>query len=172
MPSAYNETEKSEGGAAQREITSALASLASRPTGAPTGKRQLKGPERAAVLMLALGEQHGAKIWGMLDDDELRQISVVMSTIGTIEAELVENLLLEHPDVADAAVLGMVELSELAVPVDVYPAERLQQQGAYDEILDRPDRLLAGADRARARRDPPSRADARPPSRQSHPARP
>ena len=45
--------------------------------------------------MLALGEQHGAKIWNMLDDDELRQISIVMSTIGTIEAELVENLLLE-----------------------------------------------------------------------------
>ena len=35
-------------------------------------KRQLTGPERAAVLMLALGEQHGAKIWSMLDDDELR----------------------------------------------------------------------------------------------------
>jgi flagellar motor switch protein FliG len=72
------------GDAAQREITSALASLASRPAAAQSGKRQLKGPERAAVLMLALGEQHGAKIWGMLDDDELRQISVVMSTIGTI----------------------------------------------------------------------------------------
>ena len=45
--------------------------------------------------MLALGEQHGSKIWSMLDDDELRQISMVMSTIGTIEAEQVENLLLE-----------------------------------------------------------------------------
>ena len=45
--------------------------------------------------MLALGEQHGAKIWSMLDDDELRELSIVMSTLGTIEAELVENLLLE-----------------------------------------------------------------------------
>ena len=41
--------------------------------------------------MLALGEHHGAKIWSMLDDDELRQISILMSTIGTIEAEQVEN---------------------------------------------------------------------------------
>ena len=80
--------------AARREISNALASLAGRPSAAPT-KRGLRGPERAAVLMLALGEQYGSKIWGMLDDDELRQISVVMSTIGTIEAEQVENLLLD-----------------------------------------------------------------------------
>ena len=31
----------------------------------------------------------------MLDDDELRDLSVAMSTVGAIEAELVENLLLE-----------------------------------------------------------------------------
>src|ERR1700731_4436654 len=114
MPSAYSEREKSEGGAAQREITSALASLASRPAAVPTGKRQLKGPERAAVLMLSLGEQHGAKIWSMLDDDELRQISVVMSTIGTIEAELVENLLLEFVSrmSASGAVMGNYDATE------------------------------------------------------------
>ena len=42
------------------------------------------GPERAAVLMLALGEEYGGKIWNLLDDDDLRQISVVMSTLGTV----------------------------------------------------------------------------------------
>ena len=92
MPSAY--AEQTDSDVARREIASALASLAGHPS-APPGKRQLTGPERAAVLMLALGEQHGAKVWGMLDDDELREISIVMSTIGTIEAELVENLLLK-----------------------------------------------------------------------------
>jgi flagellar motor switch protein FliG len=114
MPSAYSDREKSENGAAHREITSALASLASRPAAAPTGKRQLNGPERAAVLMLSLGEQHGAKIWSMLDDDELRQISVVMSTIGTIEAELVENLLLEFVSrmSASGAVMGNYDATE------------------------------------------------------------
>jgi len=102
------------GDAAQREIASALASLSSRPAATQSGKRQLKGPERAAVLMLALGEQHGAKIWGMLDDDELRQISVVMSTIGTIEAELVENLLLEFVSrmSASGAIMGNYDATE------------------------------------------------------------
>jgi flagellar motor switch protein FliG len=78
---------------AQRDLAAATSTLAGRP--APTGKRQLSGRERAAVLMLALGEQYGGKIWGLLDDDELRELSVAMSAIGPIDAEIVENLLLE-----------------------------------------------------------------------------
>src|SRR4029079_1494775 len=58
-------------------------------------RRKLTGPERAAVLMLALGEKYGGKIFAMLDDDELREISVVMSSLGTVDAESVEQLLLE-----------------------------------------------------------------------------
>jgi flagellar motor switch protein FliG len=99
---------------AAREITSALASLSGRPVASMSPKRQLRGPERAAVLMLALGEQHGAKIWSLLDDDELRQISTVMSTIGTIEAEVVENLLLEFVSrmSASGAVMGNYDATE------------------------------------------------------------
>ncbi len=47
-----------------------MATLAGRPA-ASTVTRQLTGRERAAILMLALGEQHGAKIWSMLDDSSL-----------------------------------------------------------------------------------------------------
>jgi flagellar motor switch protein FliG len=109
MPSAYAEKKAD---AARREIDSALASLAGRAATPP--KRQLTGPERVAVLMLALGEQHGAKIWSMLDDDELRQVSIVMSTIGTVEAELVENLLLEFVSLmsASGAVMGNYDATE------------------------------------------------------------
>src|ERR1700733_4296429 len=79
-----------------RGINNALTSLtgATNPPG-EIGKRALTGPQRAAVLMPALGEHFGAKIWSLLDDDELREISIVMSTIGIIEAEQVENLLLD-----------------------------------------------------------------------------
>jgi flagellar motor switch protein FliG len=109
MPSAYADKN---GAAAQ--VGSALASLVSVGRGGAAPKRQLTGPERAAVLMLALGEQHGAKVWGMLDDDELREISVVMSTIGTIEAELVENLLLEFVSrmSASGALMGNYDATE------------------------------------------------------------
>ncbi len=73
----------------QNDIASLVASLASRQ-GETTGQeRKLTGPERAAILMLALGEQYGAQDLGsMLDDDELRELSIVMSTLGTVEADV------------------------------------------------------------------------------------
>src|SRR5215813_13286966 len=76
------------------DISNVLANLATRQ-----GNRQkgppLSGPKRAAVLMLALGEQYGGKIWSLLDDDEVRELSMAMSTLGNVEAESVEDLLLE-----------------------------------------------------------------------------
>jgi flagellar motor switch protein FliG len=118
--------DKNENDAAAREINSALASLVNRPSGGTPAKRQLKGPERAAVLMLALGDQHGAKIWSLLDDDELRQISVVMSTIGTIDAELVENLLIEFVSRVSAtgAVMGNYDATERLLQ-SYLPTERV-----------------------------------------------
>jgi flagellar motor switch protein FliG len=109
MPSAHQKREET----VPREITSVLATLAGRVK-APTSKRRLSGAERVAVLMLALGEQHGGKIWGLLDDDELRQVSIVMSTIGTIDAELVENLLLEFVSLmsASGALMGNYDATE------------------------------------------------------------
>src|SRR5580698_10320263 len=99
---------------ASPEISSALASLSGRPVASASPKRQLRGPERAAILMLALGEQHGSKIWSLLDDDELRQISIVMSTIGTIEAQQVEDLLLEFVSrmSASGALMGNYDATE------------------------------------------------------------
>ena len=101
--------------AKQDEIANLVATLAGRQAqnGGGTG-RALTGPERAAVLMLALGEQHGDKIWKLLDDDELRQLSLVMSTLGTVEAESVESLLLEFVGrlSASGALLGNFDATE------------------------------------------------------------
>src|SRR5579872_1565459 len=128
MPSAYSEKKED---AARREIDSALASPAGHAATPP--KRRLTGPERVAILMLALGEQHGSKIWSMLDDDELRQISIVMSTIGTIDAELVEELLLEFVSrmSASGALMGNYDATERLLQ-QYLPPERVN--GIMDEI--------------------------------------
>ncbi|MBU6298263.1 MAG: hypothetical protein KJS68_08450, partial [Alphaproteobacteria bacterium] len=34
--------------------------------------RSLTGAERSAILMLSLGEEHSAKLWQMLDEDEVK----------------------------------------------------------------------------------------------------
>ena len=107
------------------EIADLVATLAGRQSGRRTGKA-LTGPERAAVLMLALGEQHGEKVWKLLDDDELRQLSVVMSTLGTVEAELVESLMIEFVGrlSASGALLGNFDATERLL-VQYLPADRV-----------------------------------------------
>jgi flagellar motor switch protein FliG len=55
----------------------------------------LSGPERAAVLLLALGEEHGAPIWEALDDEEVKEVSQVMSNLGTVSSGLIEKLLVD-----------------------------------------------------------------------------
>jgi len=129
MPSAYD---KDKSQPAQRDIESVVAALASRQGAAKTG-RKLTGPERAAVLMLALGEQHGGKIWNLLDDDELRELSVVMSTLGTIEAESVESLLLEFVGrlSASGALMGNYDATERLLQ-QFLPPERVG--GIMEEI--------------------------------------
>jgi flagellar motor switch protein FliG len=114
------------------DIASVVASLASRQTD-NRNMRVLTGPERAAVLMLSLGEQYGGKIWSLLDDDELREISVVMSTLGTIEAEVVEALLLEFVGrlSASGALMGNYDATERLMR-QYLPPERVG--GIMDEI--------------------------------------
>src|SRR5262245_2655088 len=94
------------------EISDLVATLADRQQQAHS--RPLSGPERAAVLMLALGENHGEKIWKLLDDDELRTLSITMSSLGTVEAEAVEGLLLEFVGrlSASGAILGNYDATE------------------------------------------------------------
>ena len=55
----------------------------------------LSGQEKAAVLLLSLGEEYGQQIFSLLDDDEIREISQIMASLGTVTASLVENLLLD-----------------------------------------------------------------------------
>jgi flagellar motor switch protein FliG len=111
---------------AQSEIADLVATLAGRQPAAGSSGRALSGPERAAVLMLALGEQHGEKVWKLLDDDELRTLSVTMSTLGTVEAEAVESLLLEFVGrlSASGALLGNYEATERLLQ-QYLPADRV-----------------------------------------------
>ena len=45
--------------------------------------------------MIALGEEHGAMIWELLDDEEIKELSLAMSSLGTVDADVVEELFLE-----------------------------------------------------------------------------
>ncbi|MFS2317210.1 flagellar motor switch protein FliG [Maricaulis sp. D1M11] len=55
---------------------------------------RLSGPEKAAVILLALGEEtHG--LWDNLDEEEIREVSSAMSNLGSISANAVEKLIVD-----------------------------------------------------------------------------
>src|SRR6201997_4681170 len=113
------------------DITSVIADLAKRQAGKE--KVQVPGPKRAAMLMLALGEQYGGKVWSLLDDDEVRELSMHMSTLGTVEADVVEDLLLEFVSrmSASGALMGTFDATERLLQ-QYLPTERVS--GIMDEI--------------------------------------
>ena len=55
---------------------------------------RLTGPEKAAVVLLALGEDH-AGVWKQLDEDEIKEVSQAMASLGSVSAQVVEDLLVE-----------------------------------------------------------------------------
>src|SRR4249920_1569964 len=57
--------------------------------------RSLSGAERAAIIMLSLGEENSSKIWSMMDEEEIKEISQVMSNLGTVRSPVVEKLLID-----------------------------------------------------------------------------
>ncbi|KQK29323.1 flagellar motor switch protein FliG [Bosea thiooxidans] len=56
---------------------------------------EMTGPQRAAVILLVLGEDHGKTIWQEFDDDEIRIITRAMAELGTVDADDVERLMLD-----------------------------------------------------------------------------
>lgn len=55
---------------------------------------RLTGAEKAAVVLLALGEE-SKPIWAMMDEDEIKEVSSAMSNLGNVASSAVETLMLE-----------------------------------------------------------------------------
>jgi flagellar motor switch protein FliG len=54
----------------------------------------LSGPERAAVILLTLGDE-AQKLWKLLDEDEIKELSQAMAKLGVVSAAVVEQLIIE-----------------------------------------------------------------------------
>ena len=65
------------------------------------GKGELKGidgPAKAAMIMMALSEDHAAKLFGMMTDDEIKEITQAMAGLGSVKGGMVEALFVEFAD--------------------------------------------------------------------------
>ena len=60
--------------------------------------RTMTGPEKAALLVMAVGEENAARLFSIMEDDEIREISQVMASLGTVSSDIIERLLMEFAD--------------------------------------------------------------------------
>ena len=50
--------------------------------------RSLRGAQKAAIVMLALGEEQCGRLFSMMHEDEIRDISAAMSQLGAVRADI------------------------------------------------------------------------------------
>src|SRR5579875_61879 len=77
-------------------------------------KPGLTGPQKAAVLMLALGEDHCRNLFGQMHEEEIKEVSAAMAQLGAVRADTVEALCVEFADSLGAAgnLIGTFESTE------------------------------------------------------------
>jgi flagellar motor switch protein FliG len=76
--------------------------------------RSLNGVQKAAMLMLALGEDQCTRLFGMMHEDELKDISSAMAQLGSVRAEVVERLCIDFAENIGSAgsLVGSFESTE------------------------------------------------------------
>jgi flagellar motor switch protein FliG len=74
---------------------------------------RLEGPEKAAVILMALGEEQ-APLWDMMDEEEMRVVSQAMANLGNVTASAVEKLIIEFVGSMSStgSIMGSIERTQ------------------------------------------------------------
>lgn len=89
---------------------------------------RLTGPQKAATLMLALGEDHASRLFARMHEDEIRDISAAMANLGPVPANAVEDLCRDFADALGqtGSLMGSWETTERML-LRTLPKERVTQ---------------------------------------------
>ena len=76
--------------------------------------RTLSGNEKAAIFLLALGEEHATKVFEHMEDDEIMEISQTMAGLGRVGANVVERLFVDFAEQMSStnALVGTMDSTE------------------------------------------------------------
>jgi flagellar motor switch protein FliG len=76
--------------------------------------RTLTGVQKTAIMMMSMDEQNASKIFAMMDDEEIKEISTTMASLGTVSSETVERLFIEFAEQMNASgvVMGTFDTTE------------------------------------------------------------
>ncbi len=74
----------------------------------------LSGQQKAAILMLSLNEDLSSSLFALMDDEEIKELSVVMASLGKVNSDVVEQLFEEFLDRASNSgmLMGTYESTE------------------------------------------------------------
>lgn len=74
----------------------------------------ISGQQKAAILMLSLDEEKSSAIFSKLDDEEIKELSVIMASLGKVNSEVVEQIMGEFVDKASNTgnLIGSYESTE------------------------------------------------------------
>lgn len=75
---------------------------------------QISGRDKAAILMLAVGQEQCAKLFGMMHEDEIKDVSAAIAQLGSVHASVVEALCAEFVRSigSQGALIGSFETTE------------------------------------------------------------
>ena len=90
--------------------------------------RGISGIERAAALLLALGEDHIARIYALMTDDEIKELSSSMATLGTVSSTVVDKLCVDFANQISStgSLTGTFDTTERLLSKTM-PKERVSQ---------------------------------------------
>ena len=90
--------------------------------------RGLTGMQKAGIFMLAVGNAHSAQLFEEMDDEEIRDLFGAMSSLGTINAGIIERLFVEFADQLSSAggLVGSVGSTERLL-MSALPEDRVSQ---------------------------------------------
>ena len=89
--------------------------------------RGLTGQQKAAILMLSIGEDTAMKLFTLMDDDEIRELSQAMAGLGRIDSDMVERLFVEFAEQVSStgSLHGSFESTERLL-LKAMPADRVE----------------------------------------------
>ena len=96
------------------------------PTAGAASYAEMPGTQRAAALLLLLGDEDGAPIWRMLEEDEIKKVSHAMVQLGSLEADVVEHLIIDFVSrlSASGGITSSFERTE-SLLLKIFPPEQV-----------------------------------------------
>src|ERR1700754_554751 len=94
--------------------------------------RALTGAQKAALLLMSVGEESAAKLFALMHDDEIKEISQTMANLGTVSSTVIERLFVEFADQISStgALTGTFETTErlLAKVLDKSKVDQIMEE--------------------------------------------